>query len=145
MERPLGSSRSCGGRVTTERLRTMAFTRALPEAERELLLDMVRQRAAQRNQIIFREGQKADSMFLIASGMVRLYVTRPDGRHVRAYLSAGDFFGHESTLAGERWRLSAEAVGAVSAPGGEGRTSANTDHTQSRAPRVDAAHGHPAS
>lgn len=106
-----GLERAVRRQLTDERLRTLAFTRELPAAERALVLDMVRQRQVAAGATLYREGQRADAMFLIASGMVRLFTTQGATRHVRAYLGAGDFFGEHETLAGGDWRLGAEAIG----------------------------------
>lgn len=106
-----GLERAVRRKLTEEQLRTMAFTRALPERERTLLLDMVRRRHTPRGASIYHEQQRGMAMYLLASGMVRLFHTVDGERHIRAYLSAGDFFGETEALSGERYRLGAEAVG----------------------------------
>ena len=52
-------------------------------------------------QIVVSEGQPGDSMFLLASGVVRVYVRAADGanREVRS-IDQGDFFGEISLLTG---------------------------------------------
>ena len=52
-------------------------------------------------EIIVSEGEAGESMFLIASGAVRVYVTNESGRNVQVrQLVAGDFFGEISLLQG---------------------------------------------
>ena len=60
----------------------------------------------QKNQVVFSQGQAADSVFYIESGQVQISVVSEQGKQaVVAVLLAGDFFG-EGCLAGQLVRLS---------------------------------------
>ena len=60
----------------------------------------------QKNQVVFSQGQAADSVFFIESGQVQVSVVSEQGKQaVVAVLLAGDFFG-EGCLAGQLVRLS---------------------------------------
>ena len=59
-----------------------------------------------KDQIVYRQGEAADSVFYIQSGKVKKTVVSEQGKEaVVAILEAGDFFG-EGCLAGEALRLS---------------------------------------
>jgi len=59
----------------------------------------------QKGQIVYRQGDPADSVFFIQSGKVKKTVVSEQGKEaVVALLEAGDFFG-EGSLAGETLRL----------------------------------------
>ena len=60
----------------------------------------------QKNQVVFSQGQTADSVFYIESGQVQISVVSEQGKQaVVAVLSTGNFFG-EGCLAGQLVRLS---------------------------------------
>jgi CRP-like cAMP-binding protein/Fe-S-cluster-containing hydrogenase component 2 len=50
------------------------------------------------NQVICKEGDAADALYLIRSGMVRVSQSMPGGDMVRTYLSRGDYFGEIGLL-----------------------------------------------
>jgi CRP/FNR family cyclic AMP-dependent transcriptional regulator len=59
-----------------------------------------------KDQIVFRQGDRADAVFYIQSGKVKKTVVSEQGKEaVVALLGSGDFFG-EGCLAGEELRLS---------------------------------------
>jgi len=59
----------------------------------------------QKGQIVYRQGDPADSVFFIQSGKIKKTVVSEQGKEaVVALLEAGDFFG-EGSLAGETLRL----------------------------------------
>jgi CRP-like cAMP-binding protein len=58
-----------------------------------------------RNQRVYRQGDRADSIFYIQTGKVKVTVVSPQGKEaVVAVLGPGDFFG-EACLAGQSLRL----------------------------------------
>jgi Fe-S-cluster-containing dehydrogenase component/CRP-like cAMP-binding protein len=79
--------------ATADLLRTIAFTRDLGPRDLDVLLDVVTRRRVERGQPVYRQGDPATELFLIADGMVQIQVEEGDRLHVRAYLGRGDFFG----------------------------------------------------
>lgn len=71
--------------------------------------------AFQRNQVVFSQGDRADAIFYIRKGKIKLTVVSRGGKEaVVAILGPGDFFG-EGCLAGQSVRMStAGAMGACS-------------------------------
>jgi Fe-S-cluster-containing dehydrogenase component/CRP-like cAMP-binding protein len=97
--------------ATADLLGTLAFTRDLAPREKEALLDAIVHRRAERGHHVYRQGDPATIVFLIADGMVQIQ-TEEEGRlHVRAYLSRGDFFGDVEVLEATPRRTSAVASG----------------------------------
>ena len=80
-------------RATADLLATMAATRELPEAERELLLDAVVHVTRDRGETIYAAGDAPDGLYLVVDGLVQLQQAVDDAIGVRAYLLPGDGFG----------------------------------------------------
>jgi CRP/FNR family transcriptional regulator, cyclic AMP receptor protein len=73
---------------------------SVPAADRRRLVDGMRRRVYRRDEVIFHQGDPADSLHLIAQGHVSVRVTLPGGEFViAAILGPGDAFG-ELGLAG---------------------------------------------
>jgi Fe-S-cluster-containing dehydrogenase component/CRP-like cAMP-binding protein len=79
--------------ATADLLRTLAFTRDLAPREIDVLLDAIALRRCDRGQYVYRQGEPATELFLVADGLVQLQIEDGDRLHVRAYLGRGDFFG----------------------------------------------------
>jgi CRP-like cAMP-binding protein/Fe-S-cluster-containing hydrogenase component 2 len=65
------------------------------------------------NQVICKEGEEADSFYLIRSGMVRVSQAMPGGEMVRTYLSRGDYFGEIGLLRSIKRTATCAALDAV--------------------------------
>ncbi len=81
-----------------ELLRSVPFLRDLPPEDFSVLAARLRPQSAVAREVIFREGDAGDSLYLIARGVVR--ISRREGskwRHV-ATLMAGNFFGEGAFL-----------------------------------------------
>ncbi len=85
--------RSLTRTATADLLRTLAFTRDLGPRDLDVLLDATAHRRVERGEPVYRQGDPAGEIFLIADGVVQLQVEDGDRLHVRAYLGRGDFFG----------------------------------------------------
>ena len=73
---------------------------SLPVEDRRRLVARLRRRAYRRDEVIFHQGDPADTLHLIAAGHVSVRVTLPGGEFVVvAILGPGDAFG-EIALAG---------------------------------------------
>ncbi len=52
----------------------------------------------EKDQIVFKEGQDADSLYYVFSGHLGVYISRPTGEEMVARKNPGDFFGLKSIL-----------------------------------------------
>ncbi|HZO15184.1 MAG TPA: cyclic nucleotide-binding domain-containing protein [Polyangiaceae bacterium] len=99
-------------RATAELFATLAFTAQLDERDREMLLDAAIFRELGRGEIVYRVGEVATHLWLVADGMVQLQTEDEERLRVRAYLVRGDFFGDEELLGARVRRTTAVASGA---------------------------------
>ncbi|WP_437694141.1 cyclic nucleotide-binding domain-containing protein [Sorangium sp. So ce176] len=99
--------------ATRDLLGTLAFTRALDPEDIEIVLDAVSHRRFERGQSVYRAGDPAAELWLIAEGMVQIQTEDGDRIHVRAYLTRGDFFGDVELDEGRSRAASAVASGAA--------------------------------
>ncbi|MCH9683942.1 MAG: cyclic nucleotide-binding domain-containing protein, partial [Deltaproteobacteria bacterium] len=97
--------------ATRDLLRTMAATRSLGDADLDLVLDAVQAQTVARGTTIYAQGDPADGLWLVVDGLVQLQTEDDDRIHVRAYLTRGDGFGDDESLAGEPRRQAAVAMG----------------------------------
>jgi CRP-like cAMP-binding protein len=66
----------------------------LDAAGRALVLQSGRPRLFRRGQAVFRQGEQHDGIYLVESGLVRVFFNSPAGREITlAYWSAGNFCG----------------------------------------------------
>lgn len=78
---------------------------SVPEADRRRLIDRMRWRAYRRDEVIFHQGDPADTLHLIAEGHVSVRVTLPSGEFVIvAILGPGDAFGEVALVGSPRPR-----------------------------------------
>ena len=82
----------------------------LAEKERDQLANLLRARTIPRGRLIIREGEKGDSLFLIARGIAKVERTQNGDIERLATLYAGDFFGEGALLRGEPRNASAIAA-----------------------------------
>jgi CPA1 family monovalent cation:H+ antiporter len=83
-----------------ELLRKVPFFQTLPAVEFASVAARLRRRTAPAGEVIVRQGDTGDSLYLVARGVIR--VSRQDGGSTRdlATLMAGDFFGETTLLHG---------------------------------------------
>lgn len=83
---------------------------SLPEAARQGLLDHARRRRFARREMVFHEGDPADSLHLVRSGRLGVQVSTPDGQvAMLRVLTPGQHFG-DMALVGAGRRRSATVV-----------------------------------
>jgi len=71
----------------------------------------VSSRSVKRGEFLFRQGQKADRLYIICMGKVKLYKPQMDGKEQILYiLSEGDFFGAFNLLKEDRLQYNAVAL-----------------------------------
>lgn len=100
----------CGNRSSCEQceVRPLSICAALSPAELPHLAAIAARRQVEAGRMLFEEGQPADELFTLTSGMVKLYKLMSDGRRqITGFLVAGDFLG---LAFGRTYVYSAEAV-----------------------------------
>jgi CRP-like cAMP-binding protein len=89
---PLAGDRSLRGLPAMKRLR--------PE-QRAALESRLSVREYRRNELVYRPGTEARSLFVVLAGVARLSIPAPNGRRVLIHLlPAGEIFGHTSLVGG---------------------------------------------
>ena len=98
--------------ATRDLLGTMALARFLKDPEDEdVLLDAARYERFERGGVVYREGDPAREMWIVADGMVQIQTDDGERLRVRAYVSRGDFFGDAEIEAATPRLASAVASG----------------------------------
>jgi CRP-like cAMP-binding protein len=78
-------------------LRGLSFTRGLPPADLDRLAELAQPVAWQVGQVIFREGDRDDRLYLVLQGQVALEITVPPRGRVRILtVNPGEVFGWSS-------------------------------------------------
>ncbi len=80
-------------------LGTSALGLALTPREIDALLDAAEPRSVERGEPLYRQGDPAREVLVIADGRVQVQVEEEGRLHVRAYLGRGDFLGDVEVLA----------------------------------------------
>jgi CRP/FNR family transcriptional regulator, cyclic AMP receptor protein len=84
-------------------LEKIALFEGLERKDFEALADVIAVRVVPGGAIVVNEGDRADSLYLILSGSVKIFVTGDDGRRVvLATQSAGEYFGEIALSDGVR-------------------------------------------
>jgi putative peptide zinc metalloprotease protein len=98
--------RAWRGRVPTEHVTLLASLPCLhtaPRAELSRIAAYLEPRSAPAGSTLIRQGDRADRLYLLRAGVVRVSRTRADGRvETLATLGPGDYFGETALLAGVR-------------------------------------------
>jgi CRP/FNR family transcriptional regulator len=85
--------------------------RILSPAERELLDASARQRAVQRGDRLFEEGDDADAVWGVKEGVVHILKSGPEGREmVLEVVPAGELFGAIAAIENRRYPAGAQAA-----------------------------------
>lgn len=92
-------------------VRHKAMCAAVGDDQNDKLAALVAHRAYAPGQVIFEEGDPAETVFNISKGEVRLYKLLPDGRRqVTGFLAPGDFLG---LISDNHYAYGAEAIDRV--------------------------------
>jgi Flp pilus assembly CpaE family ATPase len=85
----------------TDLLRTMDIFEALPSEELETIAHLLRERRLAEAEVLCRQGDPGDALFIVTGGRIRLSTTDPSGNEkVLTYFTDGQFFGEMSLLTG---------------------------------------------
>ena len=94
-----------------ELLSVVPFVSDLGEDALTTLESHMRLRTFRRGQSIFRQGDSGDSLFLVASGRIKLFLESPDGEQLTIlFCGPGNCFGEMAILDGNARSASAEAL-----------------------------------
>lgn len=101
----------------TEALRRCILFSRLDDETLERCIDSLRSRRYRRNETIFHQGDRGDSLYVLQSGAVKIVLPDPLGEEgaIIATLHAGDFFGELALLDGEEHSATAIALEATEA------------------------------
>jgi CRP/FNR family cyclic AMP-dependent transcriptional regulator len=96
---------------TMARLMQIPLFADLPMDQLSSLAATVQRRRYDRGEIILRQGEPGDSLFVVVSGRVRIYTLTPEGHELSVWLcDEGDFFGEMALLSGEPRSACVEAM-----------------------------------
>lgn len=113
-------------RTIESHLRSVPIFSALNPAQFQRALGFLRRRVdllrLGPGQVIFRQGDPADSFYLIRIGFVKITQNQPGGDHVLRYLGPGKYFGEIALLSG------LPEIQALGPPAGRTATCTTLDH-----------------
>ena len=96
---------------TGQFLRGLPFFTGLSETDMSGFLDSAKIREYSKNERLFTQGDKADRLFVIISGWVKIYRVTGEGEEaVTALFTRGDVFGEAAIFGGAVYPFSAEAA-----------------------------------
>src|ERR1700724_2672086 len=82
-------------------LRTMDIFSALPSEKLETIAQLLRERRLAESEVLCRQGDPGDALFIVTGGRIRLSTTDPSGNEkILTYFTDGQFFGEMSLLTG---------------------------------------------
>ncbi len=85
----------------TDLLRTMDIFEALPSEELEHIAQLLRERRLVEGELLCRQGEPGDALFIVTGGRIRLSTLDPSGNEkVLTYFTDGQFFGEMALLTG---------------------------------------------
>src|SRR4051794_39901656 len=85
----------------TDLLRTMDIFEALASDELERIAQLLRERRLLEGEVLCRQGEPGDALFIVTGGRIRLSTTDPSGNEkILTYFTDGQFFGEMSLLTG---------------------------------------------
>jgi CRP-like cAMP-binding protein len=85
----------------TDLLRTMDIFEAIPSEELETIAQLLRERRLAEAEVLCRQGDPGDALFIVTGGRIRLSTGDPSGNEkVLTYFTDGQFFGEMSLLTG---------------------------------------------
>ncbi|MDQ6671480.1 MAG: cyclic nucleotide-binding domain-containing protein, partial [Chloroflexota bacterium] len=83
----------------TDLLRTMDIFSALPSEKLETIAHLLRERRLAESEVLCRQGEPGDAMFIVTGGRIRLSTIGPSGNEkVLTYFTDGQFFGETALL-----------------------------------------------
>src|SRR5262245_40534276 len=80
------------------------------EAELDRIGALLKERRYRQDQVIFKQGDVGDALFIVAEGRIKVYTGEGPGEKVLAFFSEGEVLGEMALLTGEPRSASAMAV-----------------------------------
>lgn len=103
-----GPCRSCGGKIC---IRNVPLLSSLNQIEIDKISEGVVFTDYTKGEHIFRNGDKADKLYIVVSGKMKIYNYLTDGREQILYIySSGDFVGAFNLLKEDEFKYNAEAL-----------------------------------
>src|SRR5258708_24310259 len=85
----------------TDLLRTMDIFEALAVEELETIAQLLRERRLEESEVLWRQGEPGDALYIVTGGRIRLSTTDPSGNEkVLTHFTDGQFFGEMALLTG---------------------------------------------
>src|ERR671932_1223119 len=85
----------------TDLLRTMGIFETLASEELETIAQLLRERRLREGELLCRQGEPGDALFIVTGGRIRLSTVDPGGNEkVLTYFTDGQFFGEMALLTG---------------------------------------------
>ena len=98
----------------TDMLRRVPLFAGMDQAQLSVVGQKVFQKTLDRREIVLLEGETADALYMVVSGVVKVFMSSPDGKEQILYLARpGDVLNEISLLDGSPSPLSAETLGQV--------------------------------
>lgn len=98
----------------TDMLRRVPLFVGMDQAQLSAVGQKVFQKTLDRREIVLLEGEIADALYMVVSGVVKVFMSSPDGKEQILYLARpGDVLNEISLLDGSPSPLSAETLGQV--------------------------------
>jgi CRP/FNR family transcriptional regulator, nitrogen oxide reductase regulator len=99
------------GEALLRTLRTCKLFASVPPAELGTIVAMAQERHIAKRDTVFRQGDRADRIYVIIQGKVKVLLTGPGGRGIILMLAeAGETFGYLDPVAGTARAYTAQAV-----------------------------------
>lgn len=112
----MSSKDSCGCISCYEQLcaKKVPIFSALDPSELSSITDLIVHKLYEKGELLFREGNRLDSLFIINQGQVKVYKYSQEGKEQILYIfSEGDFFGEKNLLSDQIAPYNIEALEAT--------------------------------
>lgn len=97
--------------VESLKVQDIPLLSSLNDAEAEAIRAGLELRSYRRGDLIFTSGDRADRLYIVCSGRMKIFKYQPDGRELILYLySSGDFVGGFNLLKADEYRYNASAL-----------------------------------
>lgn len=93
-----------------ETLRRVDIFENVAEAELEKIAGMLKERRYHENQMVFKQGDAGDALFIVADGRIKVFIQEGQAEKVLAFFGEGQVLGEMALLTGEPRSASAVAV-----------------------------------
>ena len=96
-------------------LRQVSIFSALPDQDLDDLVSRIKLRSFKKGEVIIRQGDEGDSLYLVRSGFVKVSLGELDHEKILTYLRDGSYFGETALIRGEKRNANVIAMTPVEA------------------------------